>query len=32
VLEVSPLLREVIVALTGEEGTPYTARQLRRPP
>jgi AraC-like DNA-binding protein len=27
VLEVSPLLREVIVALTSRDGTPYTARQ-----
>jgi AraC-like DNA-binding protein len=27
VLEVSPLLREVIVALTSSDGTPYTARQ-----
>jgi AraC-like DNA-binding protein len=27
VLEVSPLLREVIVALTSADGTPYTARQ-----
>jgi AraC-like DNA-binding protein len=27
VLEVTPLLREVIVALTSGDGTPYTARQ-----
>ena len=27
VLDVSPLLREVIVALTSGDGTPYTARQ-----
>ena len=27
VLEVSPLLREIIVALTSGDGTPYTARQ-----
>src|ERR1700721_434664 len=27
VLEVTPLLREIIVALTSGDGTPYTARQ-----